>query len=96
MRILVESVNPLKKYQLLVRFSDGKEGIVDLSHLSNQGVFKSWDEGDHFSRVFISEKSKAITRPGEIDIDTYNVYSAITGLHPNEFLKQQKQDATHL
>lgn len=96
MRILVDSVRPLKKYQLLVRFNDGKEGIVDLSHLAGEGVFKSCDEEDYFSKVFISEESKAITWPGEIDIDTYNVYSSITGLHPKEFLNQQKQDATHL
>lgn len=96
MRILVESVKPLKKYQLLVGFNDGKEGIVDLSHLAGEGVFKSWDEEDHFSKVFISEESKAITWPGEIDIDTYNIYSSITGLHPKEFLKQQTQNAPHL
>jgi len=95
MRILVESVRPIKNYQLFVRFNDGKEGIADLAHLAGEGVFTSWDEEGNFSKVFISEESKAITWPGGIDIDTYNLYSTITGLHPQEFLKQQ-QDATHL
>ncbi len=96
MRILVESVRPLKKYKLAVTFNNGKEGVVDLSHLAGEGVFKTWDEEDNFSKVFISEESKAITWPGGIDIDTYKIYSTITGLHPKDFLKQQKEDATHL
>lgn len=96
MRILIESVKPLKKYQLLIKFNDGKEGIINLAHLAGEGVFKAWDEEEHFSKVFISAESKAVTWPGGIDIDTYNIYSSITGLHPKEFLKQQRHDATHL
>jgi len=96
MRILVETVRPIKKYKLAVTFNDGKEGVVDLSHLAGEGVFKIWDEKNNFSKVFISEESRAITWPGGIDIDTYNIYSTITGLHPKEFLNPQRQDATHL
>ncbi len=96
MRILVEKVLPIEKYKLAVTFNDGKVGVVDLSHLAGEGVFKTWDEEDNFSKVFISEESKAITWLGGIDIDTYNIYSTISGLHPKEFLKQQRQDATQL
>jgi hypothetical protein len=96
MRITVKSVEALEKYQLLVKFSDGVEGVIDLSHLAGAGVFKSWDEGNDFFDVFISEESKAIAWPGDVDIDTYNIYSGITGMEPREFLKGLKHDATHL
>lgn len=96
MRITVKSVKALKKYQLLVKFSDGVEGVIDLSHVAGGGVFKSWDEENNFFNVFLSRESKAITWPGGVDTDTYNVYSGITGVEPKEFLKGLKHDAAHL
>jgi uncharacterized protein DUF2442 len=47
------SVSALPNYRLRVAFSDGTEGIVDLSDLAGQGVFKAWEEEEFFARVHV-------------------------------------------
>ena len=39
----VKHVKPLPEYKLQLRYSDGAEGVVDLSHLAGKGVFAAWD-----------------------------------------------------
>ncbi len=40
----VVDVNPLPDFRLRLRYSDGVEGVVDLSHLVGKGVFRIWDQ----------------------------------------------------
>ena len=96
MRTQIEEVKPLKKYKPFIHITDGTEGILDLSHLKGQGVFQWWDEDDNFSKVFVNSESKAITCPGEIDIDTYNAYFRVKNITPEDYFKEQKQHAAHL
>ena len=35
-------VKALPDSRIWIRYADGKEGEVDLSHLAGQGVFKIW------------------------------------------------------
>ena len=74
------SVTSIEKHKLYVRFSDASEGEYDVSHLAGKGVFKSWDTDDNFSKVSINTESGAITWPGELDIDTINVYCKMKGV----------------
>jgi hypothetical protein len=37
-------VQPLKNYRLKVRFSDGIQGVVDLSEFAGKGVFALWND----------------------------------------------------
>ena len=37
-------VRPLPNYRIWLRYADGTEGEVDLSHLAGQGVFAVWQE----------------------------------------------------
>jgi hypothetical protein len=96
MKPIVISVKALEKYKLFVQFGNGEKGILDLSHLAGKGVFKNWDNDNHFFEVFINSKSKAITWPGEIDIDTYDAYFKIKKLTPEEYFNQQEKHAPHL
>jgi hypothetical protein len=96
MRLRIIEVTPLEKYKLFVRFSDGVEGAIDLSHLAGKGVFQSWEKNEDFYKVFISPESHAITWPGEIDIDTYKAYCTIKGINPEDYFKSEQQHATHL
>ena len=41
----------LDGYRLWLRYTDGAEGEVDLSHLAGQGVFKVWQSRDAFAAV---------------------------------------------
>ncbi len=84
--IQIISIQGIEKYKLHVLFNDGTEGIYDAGHLAGKGVFKIWDINNNFEKVFISPESGAITWPGEIDIDTINVYSTIKGISSDYFL----------
>ena len=44
----------LPNYQLWLRYDDGTEGSVDLSHLVGRGVFAIWTDPDAFERVRLS------------------------------------------
>jgi len=72
-------VQPLPDRRIRVRFSDGKEGVVDLSHLAGRGVFRAWDKPGFFERVFISPESGTVTWPGELDLDPDVLYAQATG-----------------
>lgn len=89
------SVTAIGKYKLYVRFSDASEGEYDVSHFAGKGVFKSWDIDDNFSKVSINNEAGAITWPGELDIDTINVYCKINGLDVDAYLHSKHQYAAY-
>jgi hypothetical protein len=89
------SVTAIGKYKLYVRFSDASEGEYDVSHLAGKGVFKSWETDNNFSKVSINTESGAITWPGELDIDTINVYCKIKGLDVDAYLYLKQQHAAY-
>lgn len=91
----IESVKAIGKYKLFIRFSDASEGEYDVSHLAGKGVFKSWDTYKNFSKVSVNPESGAITWPGELDIDTINIYCKIKGVEVKEYLNP-KRYAAHL
>jgi hypothetical protein len=70
----IKSVKAVKNYVLQIVFADGTEGDYDVSHLSGKGVFKCWDTDNTFYKVFINPDSGAISWPGELDLDTINIY----------------------
>ncbi len=72
-------VEPFPGFRISVRFSDGVEGTVDLSHLRHRGVFRQWEEPGFFDRVFVSPDSQTVTWPGELDLDPDMLYARATG-----------------
>ena len=84
---VLTSVQPVEKYKIHVQFVDGTNAICDLNHLVGRGVFKMWDIDDNFNKVFINPESKAISWPGELGIDTINVYCALKNIKADEYLK---------
>lgn len=91
----ISSVKAIGKYKLYIRFSDAIEGEYDVSHLAGRGVFKSRDTDNNFSKVSINPESGAITWPGELDIDTINVYCKIKGLDVDAWLTSKQQHAAY-
>ena len=77
--IKVISFTVLDGYSLQLRFSDGAEGIVDLSYIPRQGVFESWNDPSFFREVSIDPETGTLAWPGEIDLDPYVLYSRVTG-----------------
>ena len=71
-------VEPRDGYRIWLRFSDGASGEVDLSHLADWPIFQPWRDRAFFEKVFIGE-SGAVTWPGELDLDPWQLYMDLTG-----------------
>ena len=70
-------------YKLYVRYEDGVEGEVDLSHLVGRGVFALWNDPRAFERVSIGPGGE-IRWSDEIDLCSDAIYMQITGKSPEE------------
>jgi hypothetical protein len=46
-------VKALSDYRLWVKYADGVEGEIDLSHLAGKGVFALWNDYNIFEKVYI-------------------------------------------
>ena len=64
----VLEVKPLPDHSIWIKYSDGKEGIIDLNHLAGKGVFKVWDENDFFKQVHIDSFSNAVAWDEELEL----------------------------
>ncbi len=79
----IEDVKPLPGYRLRLRYSDGTEGIVDMSHLAGKGVFAAWDRGGGFEDVSIGSGGEL--RWGDaVDLCPDALYMQLTGKSPEE------------
>jgi hypothetical protein len=67
-------LRPLEGYRLWVRFTDGSEGVRDLSDVIAQGgpMVEPLKAREHFARVFV--EMGAPTWPNGFDIDPINLY----------------------
>jgi hypothetical protein len=92
----VKSVKAIEKYKLHIQFNDGVEGVYDLAHLADRGVFTAWETDDNFKKVFINPESGAITWTGGLDIDTVSVYCNIKGIDVDKFLNSRQRHPAYL
>jgi Protein of unknown function (DUF2442) len=96
MKPQILNVKPLPNYKIYLNFEDGVEGEVSLKHLVNKGVFKWWNEGDNFFRVYIDSETKAIAWNDDLDIDTFNLYLQLKGIDFEQWQHQnQSSHATN-
>jgi len=82
----IEEVKPLPSFRVWIKFSDGVEGVVDLSELIGKGVFSKWSDKEYFNSVYINSESHTITWPGGIDLCPDVLYAEITGKDIASFL----------
>ena len=73
----------LPKYRLRLRYADGVEGEVDLSHLVGKGVFQMWNYPDAFQRVTIGSAGE-VRWSDDVDLCADSLYMQITGKSPEE------------
>lgn len=76
-------VKPLDNYRLWVKFSDGVEGIVDLSEFAGKGVFALWNDYRGFQSVRIGPDGE-IAWSDQIDMCPDAIYLKITGKKPED------------
>lgn len=77
-------VEPRAGYTIWIRYSDGTEGEVDLSHLAGRGVFTLWEDRGEFEKVHVGP-GRAIAWSDEIELCPDALYLRLTGKTPAEF-----------
>ncbi len=78
MRTVIIAVETRSDYRVWIRFSDGAEGVVDLSDLVGKGVFEAWEDPAQFERVFIDPDAGTIAWPGGIDLAPDRLHREVT------------------
>ena len=77
------AVEPRDGYRIWLRYADGVEGEVDLSHLAGKGVFVAWLDRAFFEGVHIGA-GPAIAWSKEIDLCPDALYLRLTGKKPED------------
>ncbi len=85
-----KQVKPLKDYRLWIRFSDGIEGIADLSDFAGKGVFAAWNDYREFEKVHIGSSGE-IAWSDTIDMDPDAIYLKITGKKPEDLFPKLRE-----
>ena len=76
--IKIIEANTLDNHRLRLKFSDGVEGVVDLSDLAGQGVFAAWNDPAFFEQVQISSMGRGLEWANEIDLCADSLYMSVT------------------
>jgi hypothetical protein len=87
-------VKPLPGYRLQLRYADGVEGIVDVSRLVGQGVFRLWNDATAFERVSIGTAGE-LCWSEEVDLCADALYLEITGKQPDEVFGNLRKAVVH-
>jgi len=90
----VVQVKPLPGYRLWLKFSDGTEGIVDLSDMVGRGVFSIWNTPGVFESVRIGP-SGDVNWGEEVDLCPDALYLEVTGKKPEDIFPALKKQARH-
>ncbi len=77
------AVEPRDGYRIWLRYADGVEGEVNLSHFVGKGVFAAWRDPDFFAGVRIVP-GDGIAWSEEIDLCPDALYLQITGKAPED------------
>ncbi len=88
-------VKALDNYRIFLKFSNGKQGIVDLSEFRGKGVFKAWDENGLFEKVHINEETKAIAWDENLELDVNNLYLKLIGKSFDEWKNENLEYASN-
>ena len=79
------AVEPRDGFRIWLKYDDGEEGEVDLSHIPIIGFFKAWNDRDFFESVYIPD-FRAVAWPGDMDLCPDSMYMRLTGKTVEEFM----------
>jgi hypothetical protein len=88
-------VKAITPYIIWLKFADGTEGQIDLSHLINKPVFKRWEIPSFFNTVYIDIETFAIAWDENIELCPDNLYLKIKGLSFEQWKSNQYSYATN-
>ena len=90
----ITKVEVRNDYLIELRFDDGTEGTVDLSHLAGNGVFTSWHDYPKFQDVRIGETGDLRWQDG-VDLCPDALYLKVTGKSPEEAFPELTSTSPH-
>lgn len=93
MPVILE-VKPMDKHRVWLHFSDGVEGIADLSEFAGKGVFKMWDDDGAFLSVRVGEHG-GIKWGDQIDLCPDALYLRVTGKTAEELFPALRKLVEH-
>ena len=76
--IEIVEARPPEDFRLWVRFTDGVEGVVDLSDFAGRGVFRLWDDPAAFADLSVGASGEVIWSD-QVDIGPETIYLRVTG-----------------
>lgn len=79
----IVQVEALSDYHLWLKFSDGIEGEIDLSHLVGKGVFALWNDVQTFQAVHIGSYGE-LSWSDEVELCPDALYMTVTGQSPEQ------------
>ena len=85
-------IRALEDYRLWLKYSDGTDGLVDLSHLAGKGVFAAWNDHAIFKKVSIGTSGELLW-DNDLDLCPDALYLQLTGKKPEELLAKPKREA---
>ncbi len=80
-------VRPRSGCKLWLRFSDGAEGILDLSRLAGRGAFRCWDAADAFEAVRVAEHG-AVVWGDDVELCPDALYLQVTGKAVDDLMSE--------
>ena len=83
-------VEALPRYVLWLKYADGTEGQVDLSHLVGKGVFALWSDYNAFRNVKIGSSGELLWND-QVDLCPDSLYLQITNQEPEDLFPSLKQ-----
>lgn len=84
------ALKPLDHYHLWLKFSDGVEGVVDLSYLVGDGVFALWNDYAEFQKAAIGSSGEIVWND-QVDLDGIALYLRITGKQPEDIFPRLRE-----
>lgn len=91
-RVRPVDVRALAPHRIWLRYEDGVEGEVDLSHLAGDGVFAAWSDPSFFADVRLGSGT-SIVWGDDLDLCGDALYMEITGMTPEEMFPTLMADA---
>ena len=82
----MEAIRPVEMralpgHRLWLRFADGIDGEVDLSHLVGKGVFALFSDPDAFGNVHIGDSGRLVWNE-DVELCSHALYCRVTGKAP--------------
>lgn len=90
----VVDVKVLPGFALNLKFDDDVSGVVDLTDLSDKGVFSVWSDRRVFEQVRIGTSGELVWAD-KIDLCPDALYLRITGKRPQDVFPMLRNEVAH-